>query len=85
MKCFVMNSFLCFLIEKNLFKFCFRKINQEIFKKNILIMSNEKKVVLVTGGTGLVGSAIRYVVENEGKNENESFIFMSSKDCDLRY
>ena len=47
-------------------------------------MSNEKKIVLVTGGTGLVGSAIKYVVEQEkDENKNEKFIFMSSKDVDL--
>lgn len=44
----------------------------------------EKKVVLVTGGSGLVGSAIRRVVE-ESNNENEHFIFLSSKDVDLTY
>jgi FlaA1/EpsC-like NDP-sugar epimerase len=43
----------------------------------------EKKIVLVTGGTGLVGSAIKYIVENEDKRENETFIFLSSKDADL--
>ena len=43
----------------------------------------EKKVVLVTGGTGLVGSAIKYIVENEDKREDETFIFLSSKDADL--
>lgn len=49
-------------------------------------MSNENKVVLVTGGTGLVGTAIKYIVEeHETKNENETFIFMSSKDVDLTY
>lgn len=45
-------------------------------------MSVEKKVILVTGGTGLVGSAIRKVVQDD-KNENETFIFLSSKDLDL--
>jgi GDP-L-fucose synthase len=45
-------------------------------------MSTEKNVVLVTGGTGLVGSAIRRVIESEN-NPNEQFIFLSSKDCDL--
>lgn len=45
--------------------------------------AENKKVVLVTGGTGLVGSGIKYVVENEEKNDNESFIFLSSKDVDL--
>ena len=45
-------------------------------------MSADKKVILVTGGTGLVGSAIRQVAEQE-KRPDEEFIFLSSKDCDL--
>ena len=45
-------------------------------------MSQEKKVILVTGGTGLVGSAIRRVSEQE-KRDDEEFIFLSSKDVDL--
>ena len=44
----------------------------------------DKKVILVTGGTGLVGSAIKRAVELEGNHENETFIFLSSKDVDLR-
>jgi GDP-L-fucose synthase len=40
-------------------------------------------VVLVTGGSGLVGSALRQVVEQEA-NPNERFIFISSKDVDLQ-
>ena len=43
------------------------------------------------GGTGLVGEAIRYVVENEpvgskfGKQSaDEQWVFLSSKDGDLR-
>ncbi|CAG0890907.1 unnamed protein product [Cyprideis torosa] len=50
-------------------------------------MSGEetRKVVLVTGGNGLVGSAIRYVVESLGeKKEDEIWVFLSSKDGDLR-
>lgn len=43
-----------------------------------------QKVILVTGGSGLVGQAIRTVVEGE-KKENEVWIFLSSKDGDLRY
>jgi GDP-L-fucose synthase len=40
-------------------------------------------VVMVTGGSGLVGSAIRdYVTANP--KEGETFIFLSSKDGDLR-
>jgi GDP-L-fucose synthase len=37
------------------------------------------KKILVTGGTGLVGSAIKTI----SKNYNYDFIFLSSKDCDL--
>ncbi len=36
--------------------------------------------VLITGGTGLVGSAINSIRDNYS---NYTFIFMSSKDCDL--
>jgi len=48
--------------------------------------SEEKKRILVTGGTGLVGSAIKYVVENESDREerNEEYFFISSSECDLR-
>ncbi len=46
-------------------------------------MSEDKKVILVTGGTGLVGCGIKYIVENEQKNDYETFIFLSSKDVDL--
>lgn len=47
-------------------------------------------VVLVTGGTGLVGQAIKWVLENETDNrfakaQNEEWVFLSSKDADLRY
>jgi len=47
-------------------------------------------VILVTGGTGLVGKAIEYVVNTEpvgsrfGKKEGERWIFASSKEADLR-
>ena len=50
-----------------------------------------RQVVLVTGGNGLLGSAIKHVIETEavgsrfGKlTETESWIFLSSKDGDLR-
>lgn len=46
-------------------------------------MNEQKKVILVTGGSGLVGSGIKYVVENEQKTENEIFLFLTSKDVDL--
>ncbi|KAJ7792641.1 hypothetical protein B0H14DRAFT_2930027 [Mycena olivaceomarginata] len=47
-------------------------------------------VVLVTGGTGLVGKAIQYIIETEpvgskyGKLPNETWIFASSSEGDLR-
>lgn len=47
-------------------------------------MSEEKKIILVTGGSGLVGSAIKEVVEKD-KNSQEEWHFISSKDGDLRY
>jgi GDP-L-fucose synthase len=47
-------------------------------------MQNDKKIILVTGGSGLVGRAIRDVVQDL-KNENEEYIFLSSKDADLTY
>ena len=40
-------------------------------------------IILVTGGTGLVGKAIQYVVENGEQHKNEKWIFASSKDADL--
>lgn len=41
-------------------------------------------VVMVTGGSGLVGEAIRHYVEETGALENEEWIYLSSKDGDLR-
>jgi GDP-L-fucose synthase len=41
--------------------------------------------VLVTGGSGLVGQGIKAYVESEkGQRENETWIFLSSKEGDLR-
>ena len=45
---------------------------------------SEKRVILVTGGTGMVGSAIKYISETEEKRPDEQWIFLSSKDADLR-
>ncbi|KAI1721124.1 NAD dependent epimerase/dehydratase family domain-containing protein [Ditylenchus destructor] len=45
-----------------------------------------KRVVLVTGGSGLVGKAIEQVVNGSGQyavQPNEKWIFVGSKDCDL--
>jgi len=44
-----------------------------------------KKKVLVTGGSGLVGQAIQIVLkEEENQRPDEEWIFLSSKDGDLR-
>lgn len=43
----------------------------------------QQTVVLVTGGTGLVGRAIKHVVENGEKRKGETWIYASSKDADL--
>jgi GDP-L-fucose synthase len=48
-------------------------------------------VILVTGGSGLVGYAIQRVIDTEplgsrfGKRPNETWVFLGSKDGDLRY
>ncbi|KAI3643338.1 hypothetical protein MP228_012893 [Amoeboaphelidium protococcarum] len=46
-------------------------------------------VILVTGGSGLVGKAIEYILENEknsryAKKAGERWVFLTSKDGDLR-
>ncbi|KAK6053808.1 hypothetical protein COOONC_08686 [Cooperia oncophora] len=43
---------------------------------------SKEMVVLVTGGTGLVGKAIEQVVNSE-QRPNEKWVFIGSKDCDL--
>ena len=43
-----------------------------------------KYIILVTGGSGLVGSAIRQVVE-QNADEEEEWVFLSSKEADLRW
>jgi len=52
----------------------------------IIIMSPAKSVILVTGGSGLVGKAIEWVVENDskyGKREGEEWVYLTSKDGNL--
>lgn len=43
----------------------------------------EKKVILVTGGTGLVGKGLEAVVQKQEKRDDEEWVFVSSKDADL--
>jgi len=42
-----------------------------------------RKLVLVTGGSGLVGQAVRMMVEEDANEKKENWIFLSSKDGDL--
>lgn len=46
-------------------------------------MTTSSTTVLVTGGSGLVGQAIKSYVANNTKDD-ETWIFLSSKDGDLR-
>jgi len=43
-----------------------------------------KKLVLVTGGSGLAGSAIKEYIERTGAKDDEEWVFLSTKDGDLR-
>lgn len=42
-----------------------------------------KKIVLVTGGSGLVGSAVRNVIARQ-QPADEEWIYLTSKEADLR-
>ena len=66
-----------------LFRFKFKILQIKSSKNRKEMSSTDKKFILVTGGTGLVGSAIRRAVEMEGEKANETFMFLSSKDLDL--
>lgn len=46
--------------------------------------AEDRDVVMVTGGSGLVGAAIREYVEETGALQNETWVFLSSKEGDLR-
>jgi len=46
-------------------------------------MTQEQSVVMVTGGSGLVGQGINSYVSSNAK-PNETWVFLSSKDGDLR-
>ena len=41
-----------------------------------------QSIVLVTGGTGLVGKALQEEVKGQG-SRSETWVFVGSKDCDL--
>lgn len=54
------------------------------------VASTMPDVILVTGGTGLVGRAIEHVINTEpegsrfGKHKGETWVFAASTDGDLR-
>lgn len=52
-------------------------------KKQRLGSGDGKKVVLVTGGSGLVGRAIQKVTSKDPDAKDESWIFLTSKDGNL--
>ena len=57
---------------------------------HLLTSTTMPDVVLVTGGTGLVGSGIEYIINTEpegskfGKRPGETWIFTGSSEGDLR-
>ena len=52
--------------------------------------THDRLAVLVTGGSGLVGRAVEYVIDNEpvgskfGRKDGETWIFLGSKDGNLK-
>lgn len=56
-----------------------------------MAIETSHSVILVTGGTGLVGYAIQHVINSEpvgsrfGRRPGETWVFIGSKDADLRY
>ena len=53
--------------------------------------SAQEKTILVTGGSGLVGHALQWAVAPDrrhplfGHKDNEQWVFVSSRDADLRF
>lgn len=53
--------------------------------KKAKVDGSHSKIVLVTGGTGLVGKGISAALDAGARRDNETWIFLSSKDADLRF
>ena len=57
---------------------------------SVNVKTSVKATAVVLGGTGLIGQAIKYVIETEpagsrfGKKEGETWIFASSSEGNLR-
>lgn len=54
-----------------------------------LAPTKDCKKIIVTGGSGMVGQAIKWVLENEvdgrfGRTDNEEWVFLGSKDGNLK-
>lgn len=52
------------------------------------VSGNANKRIIVTGGSGMVGQAVKWVIDNEvdprfGRCEDEEWIFLGSKDGNL--
>ena len=45
---------------------------------------DEKKVIMVTGGSGLVGKGVEMALAQGEARDDETWVFLSSKDGDLR-
>jgi hypothetical protein len=56
----------------------------EYLTDSLLDFDFKKECVMVTGGSGIVGSALREYVENSEAEKFRKWIFLSSKDGDLR-
>ena len=55
----------------------------------LVTAESSHKKILVTGGTGMVGQAIKWVIENEndarfGRRNDEEWIFLGSKEGNLK-
>lgn len=52
--------------------------------ESLLDFDFKKECIMVTGGTGIVGSAVQEFVQNSEAENKRKWIFLSSKDGDLR-
>jgi len=72
-----------YLVCCHVFRVCCNFLLAQHIKINMSGDLDVRKRILVTGGTGLVGCAIKHIVETEEKQADEEWFFISSKDADL--
>lgn len=64
-------------------------VAQRSVQQMAIVENLDKAVILVTGGSGLVGEAVKHVIATEtgqfGAQPNEEWVFLRSKDGDLTY